>query len=138
MLTPAELAACQADQLASMTGTCEIRLNDVTTLDPSGVEVTVDGQVAAWWQSSTVVPCRVATAGGDIAGVSIATVGEQRVATRQVVVTVPVDVVPVPDRMLVKVLTCPDPRWVGRKLPIVGVAGSTYPTARRLVCLAEG
>lgn len=136
MLTAAELAEAQQLQLAAMPDRCEIRFHDTTQL-VDGAETDVDGAVAVQHEGQDSIPCRVGQAGGDITGFRIPTIGEERVPTNTVIVTVPADVVGVRrDVMLVKVTASTDPDLVGRKLPIVGVGRSSFPTARRLVCLS--
>jgi hypothetical protein len=135
-VTAQDLAEAQALQEANMPDVCEIRFHDRIEFT-DGVEATVQGDVAVTYQGTPSIPCRIGVAGGDIAGVRIDTVGEQRIPTRTVVVTVPASVAGVvPDTMLVKVTVARDSQLTGRRLPIVGAAGSSFPTARRLVCLS--
>ena len=135
MLSTAELIEAQELQLATMQDRCEIRWHDsVQVVD--GVDVDVEGDVAVRYLGEASIPCRVGPVGGDLTNTRIPVVGEQRVPTGTVVVTVPVAVTGVVrDRMLVKILTATDPALAGRRFPIIGVTASTFPTARRLVCL---
>lgn len=135
MLSTAELIEAQGLQLATMIDTCEIRLHDTVAL-VDGAETDVEGAVAVQYKGQDTIPCRVGPIGGDLANTRIPTIGEQRVPTGTLVVTVPTAVTGVVrDRMLVKILASQDPALVGRKFPIIGVTSSTFPTARRLVCL---
>lgn len=135
MLSTAELIEAQELQLAAMPDQCEIRWHD-TVQTVNGAEVDVEGEVAVRYQGADTIPCRVGAVGGDLANTRIPTVGEQRVPTGTVVVTIPTAVTGVVrDRMLVKVLASAYPDMVGRRFPIIGVTHSTFPTARRLVCL---
>ena len=135
MLSTAELIEAQELQLAAMPDRCEIRLHDTVQV-VDGVETDVEGAIAATYQGQDSIPCRVGQVGGDLANTRIPTIGEQRVPTGTVVVTIPVAVTGmVRDRTLVKVTASADPALVGRRFPIIGVTSSTFPTARRLVCL---
>lgn len=135
MLSTAELIEARELQLAAMPDRCEIRFHS-TVETVNGTETEAEGAVAVLYQGQQSIPCRIGPVGGDLTNTQIPTIGGERVPVGTLVVTVPFSVVGVErDRHLVKVTACTDAYLVGRRLPIVGVTGSSFLTARRLVCL---
>lgn len=133
MLTDAELAQARGMQLLAMTDECEIREPGGTeTFDPTtGQTVTVphDPYYPAAGETGW---CRIQSV-ATTASAEHVTAGQQ-VTTHACAVGLPWSVTAAEVGHVVKVTASRDPRWVGREFVVADVQGSSYATARRLLC----
>lgn len=134
MLTDTELADCRALQAEGMPDVCTIRRPGGTrgAFDPAtGTYDTVPYDPYYPATGDTGI-CRVQSAGDSLAAETVA--ADQQVTTHVCVVAVPYSVTDVQVGDIIKVTTSNDPRWAGREFKVGDIQGSSFVTARRLLC----
>lgn len=129
MLTDTELAGCQQMQLAIMLDVCEIREPDYWS-----TETRQPGPIAWQYLGGDQIPCRAASAGGDMAGNRGSTAGGQGLTLNKIVVTLPVTIHPLPGQVITIVSAEHDPLLAGRRFVVDTAQPSTWLTARRVLC----
>lgn len=127
MITPDDIAACQADQLDAMWDRCTIRQPDSWTN-----EVLTEGAVAWQWNGGDEIPCRVAV---DDTQPRTVVAGGQDLTVVRLVITLPVPVCPITDQVITVVSSLVDPTLAGRRFDVTSSDPSTYVTARRVHCI---
>lgn len=127
MLTDTDRAQMRADQEALMESTVTIRRGEGSWQFIDGQEVYVPGETIYSGKA------KVQDLGGREQTTTMS--GAGHVVTYDHVVVVPWSVAAVVPGDHATVDTSPDPLLVGRLLPVEGVSGSDFVTARRLLCL---
>lgn len=126
MITPDDIAACQADQLTAMWDRCVIRQAD------SWVGETLTEGVIAWqWDNADQIPCRVAA---DDTQPRLAVVGGETVINTTLIVTLPVAICPTENQVITVIAAAIDPGLAGRRFDVKTFDPSTFATARRVRC----
>lgn len=127
MITPADVAACQADQLSAMWDRCIIRHPDSWA-----GEVRTEGAIAWSYLGLDEIPCRVTV---DNTQPRTVTVGGETMLVTSLIITLPVAVAPVEGQVITVLSAAMDPALVGGRFDVQGSDVSTFVTARRVRCI---
>lgn len=127
MITPADIAACQDDQLSAMWDRCTIR-------NPDGWEgeVKVEGAIAWQWNGEDQIPCRIAV---DNTQPRTVVIGGEAVMVTHLIVTLPVSIFPVENQIITVTSSVTDPSLAGAEFDVLAADPATFATARRVRCI---